>query len=219
MSDHVDGVKRFLKGDESGHLVTIPPLRSVSDVRSNGGWSILPACTNKQLLPHAHLTTIDVSSDSDMTQWKYTANMLKHAFSKLGKEQYMLARAPNIVQENHVRIATLAVIQDLLKDNIDPRPTCTEVGTMMSSRSKAWLVAATIGAVEASKDQLGLCRWNYMIRSVNQRIRNNVRSATQANRFSSSSTTVVASGKDGDTAKKAEESLRTVMYLSCWGPN
>ncbi|KAL0804610.1 hypothetical protein Bca101_097100 [Brassica carinata] len=130
-----------------------------------------------------------------------------------------LARAPNIVQENHVRIATLAVIQDLLKDNIDPRPTCTEVGTMMSSRSKAWLVAATIGAVEASKDQLGLCRWNYMIRSVNQRIRNNVRSATQANRFSSSSTTVVASGKDGDTAKKAEESLRTVMYLSCWGPN
>ncbi|WZZ65072.1 hypothetical protein YC2023_076442 [Brassica napus] len=53
--------------------------------------------------------------------------------------------------------------------------------------------------------------WNYMIRSVNQRIRNNVRSATQANRFSSSSTTVVASCKDGDTAKKAEESLRTVV--------
>ncbi|WZZ65077.1 hypothetical protein YC2023_076447 [Brassica napus] len=83
----------------------------------------------------------------------------------------------------------------------------------MSSRSKAWLVAATIGAVEASKDQLGLCRWNYMIRSVNQRIRNNVRSATQANRFSSSSTTVVASGKDGDKAKKAEESLRTIMSM------
>ncbi|KAL0804612.1 hypothetical protein Bca101_097102 [Brassica carinata] len=83
----------------------------------------------------------------------------------------------------------------------------------MSSRSKAWLVAATIGAVEASKDQLGLCRWNYMIRSVNQRIRNNVRSATQANRFSSSSTTVVASGKDGDKAKKSEESLRTVIVV------
>ncbi|XP_018437454.1 uncharacterized protein LOC108809809 [Raphanus sativus] len=89
----------------------------------------------------------------------------------------------------------------------------------MSSRSKAWLVAATIGAVEASKDQLGLCRWNYMIRSVNQRIRNNLRSAAQANRFSSSSTTAVASCKDGDKAKQAEESLRTVMYLSCWGPN
>ncbi|KAF3519702.1 hypothetical protein DY000_02060450 [Brassica cretica] len=68
----------------------------------------------------------------------------------------------------------------------------------MSSRSKAWLVAATIGAVEASKDQLGLCRWNYMIRSVNQRIRNNVRSAAQANRFSSSSTILLASCKDCD---------------------
>ncbi|XP_048623826.1 uncharacterized protein BNAC06G21340D [Brassica napus] len=89
----------------------------------------------------------------------------------------------------------------------------------MSSRSKAWLVAATIGAVEASKDQLGLCRWNYMIRSVNQRIRNNVRSAAQANMFSSSSTIPLASCKDGDKAKQAEESLRTVMYLSCWGPN
>ncbi|KAF8105390.1 hypothetical protein N665_0158s0072 [Sinapis alba] len=89
----------------------------------------------------------------------------------------------------------------------------------MSSRSKAWLVAATIGAVEASKDQLGLCRWNYMIRSVNQRIRNNVRSAAQANRFSSSSATAVTAAKDGDKAKQAEESLRTVMYLSCWGPN
>ncbi|KAF8105392.1 hypothetical protein N665_0158s0074 [Sinapis alba] len=86
----------------------------------------------------------------------------------------------------------------------------------MSTRSKAWLVAATIGAVEASKDQLGLCRWNYMIRSVNQRIRNNVRSAAQASRFSSSSTTVLT---EGDKVKQAEESLRTVMYLSCWGPN
>ncbi|XP_010461165.1 PREDICTED: uncharacterized protein LOC104741929 [Camelina sativa] len=92
----------------------------------------------------------------------------------------------------------------------------------MGSTSKAWLVAASIGAVEASKDQLGLCRWNYLIRSVNQRIKNNVRSASQANRFSSSSTTttvVVASVKDDVKAKQAEESLRTVMYLSCWGPN
>ncbi|KAF2594837.1 hypothetical protein F2Q70_00043395 [Brassica cretica] len=82
--------RRRTCGPKNFDWLSIPPLRSVSDVRSNGGWSILPACTNKQLLPHAHLTTIDVSSDSDMTQWKYTANMLKHAFSKLGKEQYML---------------------------------------------------------------------------------------------------------------------------------
>lgn len=83
--------------------------------------------------------------------------------------------------------------------------------------SKAWLVAASIGAVEASKDQLGICRWNYVLRSVNQRIRNDMRSASQANSFSSS--TAVACGKDDDKAKQSEESLRTVMYLSCWGPN
>ncbi|XP_019094201.1 PREDICTED: uncharacterized protein LOC109129828 [Camelina sativa] len=88
----------------------------------------------------------------------------------------------------------------------------------MSSTSKAWLVAASIGALEASKDQLGICRWNYLIRSVNQRIKNNVRSASQANRFSSSSATAAASVND-HKAKQAEESLRTVMYLSCWGPN
>ncbi|KAL1222162.1 hypothetical protein V5N11_011041 [Cardamine amara subsp. amara] len=90
----------------------------------------------------------------------------------------------------------------------------------MSSTSKTLLVAATIGALEASKDQLGICRWNYLLRSVNQRIRNNVRSASQANKFSSSSTTAVASASvKNEKAKKAEESLRTVMYLSCWGPN
>ncbi|CAH2035145.1 unnamed protein product [Thlaspi arvense] len=88
----------------------------------------------------------------------------------------------------------------------------------MSSTTKAWLVAASIGAVEASKDQLGLCRWNYVLRSVNQRIWSNVRSASQAKRFSSSSSTAFGSGKDVK-AKQAEESLRTVMYLSCWGPN
>ncbi|EFH67299.1 predicted protein [Arabidopsis lyrata subsp. lyrata] len=45
--------------------------------------------------------------------------------------------------------------------------------------------------------------------------RNQVR--MKANSFSSS--TAVACRKDDDKAKQTEESLRTVMYLSCWGPN
>ncbi|WZZ65067.1 hypothetical protein YC2023_076437 [Brassica napus] len=138
------------------------------------------------------------------------------------------AQATNVIQKNQVRIATLV---DLLGYNISPYPICQHVGTMVITsqftkptrqklrKTKGRQLAATIGAVEASKDQLGLCRWNYMIRSVNQRIRNNVRSAAQANRFSSSSTIPLASCKDCDKAKQAEESLRTVMYLSCWGLN
>ncbi|CAN8314097.1 unnamed protein product [Cochlearia groenlandica] len=82
---------------------------------------------------------------------------------------------------------------------------------MSYTTSKAWTVAASIGIVEALKDQLGVCRWNYVLRSMNHHLRhNNVRSISQTNRLSSSS-----SGE----AKQAEESLRTVMYLSCWGPN
>ncbi|VVB11800.1 unnamed protein product [Arabis nemorensis] len=84
----------------------------------------------------------------------------------------------------------------------------------MSSTSKAWTVAATIGVVEALKDQLGVCRWNYVLRSMNQHLRNNVRPISQTKRFSSAAATTTAGN-----AKHAEESLRTVMYLSCWGPS
>ncbi|XP_072970565.1 uncharacterized protein [Typha angustifolia] len=88
----------------------------------------------------------------------------------------------------------------------------------MGSASKAsLLIAASVGAVEALKDQAGLCRWNYAIRSLNQRAkRSTMGSLSQSKRMSSA----VDRRKGVDEqAKKAEESLRTVMYLSCWGPN
>ncbi|KAJ9185007.1 hypothetical protein P3X46_004687 [Hevea brasiliensis] len=86
----------------------------------------------------------------------------------------------------------------------------------MGSAVKAWMVAASIGAVEALKDQ-GFCRWNYTIRSLHQRTKNNLKTISQAKKFSSSSGAVV-SDKVRES-RQAEESLRTVMYLSCWGPN
>ncbi|CAN1220504.1 hypothetical protein LINPERPRIM_LOCUS1922 [Linum perenne] len=90
----------------------------------------------------------------------------------------------------------------------------------MSSASKAWGVAASIGAVEALKDQLGFCRWNHLIRSAQQYARNNGRAISR----------VSSSGDDdglmrsvrklyrGDRGNRAEESLKTIMYLSSWGP-
>ncbi|XP_022952158.1 uncharacterized protein LOC111454919 [Cucurbita moschata] len=84
----------------------------------------------------------------------------------------------------------------------------------MSSSRRAWVVAASVGVVEALKDQ-GVCRWNHAIKSVQQYAKNHVRSVSQAKKLSSPSTAAVSDQK----WKQSEESLRTVMYLSCWGPN
>ncbi|XP_077243312.1 uncharacterized protein LOC143883880 [Tasmannia lanceolata] len=91
----------------------------------------------------------------------------------------------------------------------------------MSSTSRAWIVAASVGAIEALKDQ-GFCRWNYTIRSVHQQAKKSIGSYRQAQRLSrsldSSPSATLASSKrrDGDEKlKQSEESLRKVMYLSC----
>ncbi|XP_018810851.1 uncharacterized protein LOC108983604 [Juglans regia] len=89
----------------------------------------------------------------------------------------------------------------------------------MSSTSRA-IVAASVGVVEAMKDQMGICRWNYFIRSAQQSTKNHLRSLSQAKNLSSSTSAVVSSKvRDQEKLKKSEESLRTVMYLSSWSPN
>ncbi|KAL5082131.1 hypothetical protein RYX36_010552 [Vicia faba] len=92
----------------------------------------------------------------------------------------------------------------------------------MSSTSRAWAAAASVAVVEALKDQ-GICRWNHTLKSLQNHLKNNVRSYSQANKFSSStsftSSSVVSTERQKEKAKQSEESLRTVMYLSCWGPN
>ncbi|KAH7662325.1 hypothetical protein IHE45_15G127300 [Dioscorea alata] len=90
----------------------------------------------------------------------------------------------------------------------------------MASASKvSWMVAVSVGAVEALKDQ-GICRWNYAFRSFHQRAKNNMGSFSQAKRISSSSS-FLNTGKTEEVdlkAKQSEQSLRKVMYLSSWGP-
>ncbi|KAM3395496.1 hypothetical protein P3S68_004502 [Capsicum galapagoense] len=89
----------------------------------------------------------------------------------------------------------------------------------MSSTSRAWIAATSVGVVEALKDQ-GLCRWNYSIRAINQHVKNNIRSYSQAKEMSSQSTSLISTKSEmKEKAKQSEESLRKVMYLSCWGPN
>ncbi|KAF9672879.1 hypothetical protein SADUNF_Sadunf11G0090200 [Salix dunnii] len=99
---------------------------------------------------------------------------------------------------------------------------------MSAAATKAWIVAASIGAVEALKDQ-GICRWNYTLRSLHQHAKNNVRSFSHSkisasSSGSSSSTAAAAAAAVSNEIQKAkmkrrEKSLEKTMDLSCWGPS
>ncbi|KAL2328279.1 hypothetical protein Fmac_021706 [Flemingia macrophylla] len=86
----------------------------------------------------------------------------------------------------------------------------------MSSAHKAWITATSVGVVEALKDQ-GLCRWNHAFKSAQHVIKSHIGSLSQAKNLSSSA--MVSSSCRLKGKQQSEESLRTVMYLSCWGPN
>ncbi|CAN6453340.1 unnamed protein product [Victoria cruziana] len=93
----------------------------------------------------------------------------------------------------------------------------------MSSMNKAVIAAGVIAAVQGLKDQ-GI-RFNSVYRILHQNARRNYASSTQLKRVSTSIVDPSPSSsplqrKVGDErSKEAEESLRKVMYLSCWGPN
>ncbi|KAK2650994.1 hypothetical protein Ddye_018483 [Dipteronia dyeriana] len=93
----------------------------------------------------------------------------------------------------------------------------------MSSTRRSWTAAAaSIAAVETLKDQ-GFCRWNYTMRSLHQHyVKNNLMSInSQANKLSSPPSSAVVDSSNNKVREQVEdagESLRKVMYLSCWGP-
>ncbi|KAE8650166.1 hypothetical protein Csa_011372 [Cucumis sativus] len=83
-----------------------------------------------------------------------------------------------------------------------------------SAVCRAWFVAASIGAVEALKDQ-GVCRWNNVIKSLQQHGKTKVRSYYQAKKLSASSSSAIAN----QIKKSREDKMRKVMDLSCLGPS
>ncbi|CAJ1956486.1 unnamed protein product [Sphenostylis stenocarpa] len=85
-------------------------------------------------------------------------------------------------------------------------------------RAWTWTVAASVGVVEALKDQ-GICRWNSVLRSAQQHAKHNMGSLSHTKKLSSQSSAMASAKFKDEKTKQSEESLRTVMYLSCWGPN
>ncbi|KAL6135339.1 hypothetical protein ACLB2K_067567 [Fragaria x ananassa] len=81
------------------------------------------------------------------------------------------------------------------------------------SRASKAVVAASVGVVEALKDQAGICRWNSpTLRSAHQQAKKHFRSYSQANKSKlSSSSTSALSRVRNEKLKKSEESLRTVI--------
>ncbi|KAK7335523.1 hypothetical protein VNO80_27416 [Phaseolus coccineus] len=93
---------------------------------------------------------------------------------------------------------------------------------MCANRGALVVVATAVGVVETLKDQ-GYCKMNNTLKSVAQHAKNQIGSATQAKKLpfpsSSSSSSAISNKLRDEKRSKAEESLRTVMYLSTWGPN
>lgn len=95
----------------------------------------------------------------------------------------------------------------------------SRMSTTTSLRRASWMAAASVGMVEALKDQ-GFARWNYPIKSLHHHVKNNLRSFSQSRKLSSPAVEMVSSSRARqEKSKQSEESLRKVMYLSCWGPN
>ena len=89
------------------------------------------------------------------------------------------------------------------------------------AKASSWASAMSLGTVEALKFQGGLCRWNYAFRQAaqQQRARRPAGASGSGGPGSSASGCAAAAASAKRKAKQQEEELRTVMYLSNWGPN
>ncbi|XP_044445699.1 uncharacterized protein, partial [Triticum aestivum] len=73
-----------------------------------------------------------------------------------------------------------------------------------------------VAAVEALKDQAGLCRWDYALRSLYHRA---VVTGFRAVPASLSSSSQPAVGRAARPRRSEQEKLHMAYHIVCWGPN
>ncbi|KAK3188135.1 hypothetical protein Dsin_027696 [Dipteronia sinensis] len=69
------------------------------------------------------------------------------------------------------------------------------------------------------KDQASKCGTDTFNKSLRDSSSSSSSSSKQVRCFSSASDSSTFTAAKNQKLKQAEESLRTIMYLSCWGPN
>ncbi|KAL6544400.1 hypothetical protein OROMI_023262 [Orobanche minor] len=101
---------------------------------------------------------------------------------------------------------------------------------MIGASRNGLIVATSIGAVEALKDQLGVCRWNYSLRLIQQNAKTSVQSyyqthilpSSNSSHHCSSSSSYDDDGNEmmvlGKKTHRREMGFKKVVDLSCWGP-
>ena len=83
-----------------------------------------------------------------------------------------------------------------------------------SRKAPSLVVAASVGAVEALKDQAGLCRWGYPLRSLYRR----AAAAPRVRALSASLSDAAAAPRPAPLSAE-DAKLRKAHHLVCWGPN
>ncbi|GJM90267.1 hypothetical protein PR202_ga06529 [Eleusine coracana subsp. coracana] len=84
-------------------------------------------------------------------------------------------------------------------------------------KAPSLVVAASMGAVEALKDQAGLCRWDYALRSLYHRAAAPRIQALSARLSDSVAAAQPAAQRCRPAA--ADARMRKAYHLVCWGPN
>ncbi|KAI3686255.1 hypothetical protein L1987_79929 [Smallanthus sonchifolius] len=94
----------------------------------------------------------------------------------------------------------------------------------MSSGStiKTWLVVASIGAVEALKDQ-GVARWNGPLKALHQHAKTKIVSSYNKSIADRSSRSLIVGSELGGgkyrSKKTKAEAMKKVMDMNCFGPS